>query len=311
MKLKLVSALLLLLCAPGAHAALRDRFPCLVQADPAGSNTARPNSGVRITYLGTNAYLLEARDAVVLVDPYFSRMSFPRVALALRTRAEPERVNRWLAGVPRIDAVLVTHGHVDHLFDVPQILKARPRAILHASATSIHLARGAGVPDRQLHAVRPGSVVQAGGAMIRVLRATHDRVLGKVPFEGPAKHYPPTNMDDWICGEPLSYLIEIGGKRIYLAAGSVASDRPDAGLGHIDLAIQGAASPDALAAWPRTLARLQPKRVLPSHMDDFFQPLDRGFRFLPLTDFPRVRQIVAAQKRELIMLDYFQPWTLR
>jgi hypothetical protein len=75
--------------------------------------------------------------------------------------------------------------------------------------------------------------------------------------------------------------------------------------------IQGAATPDALAAWPSILQRLQPERVLPSHMDDFFRPLDRGFSFLALTDFPRLRQIVAQQKRELILLDYFQPWTLR
>ncbi|HEV7404620.1 MAG TPA: MBL fold metallo-hydrolase [Chthoniobacteraceae bacterium] len=310
MKTKLLPGLLLLLCATVAHAALHDRFPDLVQADPTSSSSVRPATGVRITYLGTNAYLLESRDAVVLIDPYFSRQSFLRAALKLRTRAEPARVDHWLAGVPRIDGVLVTHGHVDHLFDVPQILKQRPRAVLHASATGVHLALGAGVQACQLDAVRPGSVVHMGGATVRVLRATHDRVLGKVPFEGPAKHYPPTNVDDWICGEPLSYLIEIGGKRIYLASGSVASDRPDAGLGRIDLAIQGAASPDALGAWPRTLARLQPKLVLPSHMDNFFNPLDRGFSFLPGTDFRRAREIAEAHSK-VILLDYFQPWTLR
>ncbi len=311
MKAKLCSALLLLLCATGAQAALRDRFPDLVKADAPGSANARPSAGVRLTYLGTNGYLLEARDAVVLVDPYFSRMSLPRAALRMRTKSEPERVDRWLAGVPHIDGVLVTHGHIDHLFDVPQILRERPRAQLYAAGMSIFLARGAGAPPRQLHAVRPGDVVHLGGATVRVLRASHDRVLGSVPFNGSPQHYPPTHVNDWTCGETLAFLIEIGGKRIYLAAGSLARDRPDAGLGHIDLAIQGAASPDALAAWPRILARLQPDRVLPSHMDDFFRPLDRGFSFLALTNFPRVRQIVAEQKRELILLDYFQPWTLR
>src|SRR5215207_2083336 len=108
---KLLSALLLLLCAAGAHAALRDRFPDLVQEDCPTTTKARPASGVRITYLGTAGYLLEARDAVVLVDPYFSRMSLLRSALRMQTRAEPDRVERWLAGVPRIDGVLVTHSH--------------------------------------------------------------------------------------------------------------------------------------------------------------------------------------------------------
>src|SRR5206468_3322900 len=83
------------------------------------------------------------------------------------------------------------------------------------------------------------------------------------------------------------------------------NDQPAAGLGRIDLAIQGAATPDALAAWPAMLRRLHPAKVLPSHMDDFFRPLDRGFSFLAMTDFPKVRQLVAENKSDLVMLDYF------
>jgi len=59
--------------------------------------------------------------------------------------------------------------------------------------------------------------------------------------------------------------------------------------------------------------RLHPRFTLPSHQDDFFQPLDRGFIFGKLTDFP---EVLRAWKREelpgkLILLDYFRPWTLR
>ena len=61
------------------------------------------------------------------------------------------------------------------------------------------------------------------------------------------------------------------------------------------------------------LHRLQPDFILPSHQDDFFQPFDRGFIFGKGTDFPEVvrRWKAAGAPGRLILLRYFQPWTLR
>jgi hypothetical protein len=42
----------------------------LVRSDDAVQRSA-PARGVRITYLGTNGYLFESKDATLLVDPYF------------------------------------------------------------------------------------------------------------------------------------------------------------------------------------------------------------------------------------------------
>src|SRR5687767_4596334 len=118
--IRILLVLYLLVSAGGLHAAeLRDRFPALVRADDPRHSSAKPSSGVRITYLGTHGYLFEASGAVLLVDPYFSRMVLFRSALRGKTVAQPGRINAWLAGVPRIDGIFVTHGHIDHLFDVP------------------------------------------------------------------------------------------------------------------------------------------------------------------------------------------------
>jgi hypothetical protein len=79
----------------------------------------------------------------------------------------------------------------------------------------------------------------------------------------------------------------------------------------MDLAILGVALPDSRARLHAALQRLQPRYVLPSHQDDFFRPLNTGFQFGPLTDFPRVQRESAQQNRSrLILLDYFRPWTL-
>jgi hypothetical protein len=158
-----------------------------------------------------------------------------------------------------------------------------------------------------------------------VLPATHDRLFGKVPFdrheqrsaglpaEASAEAGPPQRASDWICGEPLAFLIEINGQRIYIDSGGTPAQLPpkDSGSRRMDLAILGMALPDSRARLPAALERLQPRYVLPSHQDNFFRPLNAGFQFGPLTDFPRVqRDCARASGSRLILLDYFRPWTL-
>jgi Predicted hydrolase of the metallo-beta-lactamase superfamily len=76
----------------------------------------------------------------------------------------------------------VTHGHFDHLLDVPAVM-AKTRARLVASASSVDLAKRAGASSGD--AVKPGDVRRIGPWKIRVLSATHDRLFGKVPFDRP------------------------------------------------------------------------------------------------------------------------------
>jgi L-ascorbate metabolism protein UlaG (beta-lactamase superfamily) len=148
-------------------------------------------------------------------------------------------------------------------------------------------------------------------AVIHVLPAQHDRLFGAVPFNGPLKHLPPQKIDDWVTGDPLAFLIELGGKRIFINSGGRPNDLISANLRPVDLAILGVAARDSIRAVPHTVAQLHPRYILPSHQDDFFRPLRNGFVFLPLTDFPAVRRADEAGSGQLILLDYFRPWTLR
>jgi hypothetical protein len=143
-----------------------------------------------------------------------------------------------------------------------------------------------------------------------VLAATHDRLFGKVPFDRAGlRPGVPKRAADWICGEPLAFLIEVNGQRIYIDSGGTPAQSPP--NEHVDLAILGVALPDSRRRLTAALDRLQPRYILPSHQDNFFQPLSAGFQFGLLTDFPRVRRECARENRgQLILLDYFQPWTL-
>jgi L-ascorbate metabolism protein UlaG (beta-lactamase superfamily) len=244
----------------------------------------------------------------LLVDPYFSRVDLLSVALGSHIQPNAARISDGLRHLaPKADAILVTHGHFDHLLDVPAVM-AKTRARLIASASSVDLAKRAGASSGD--AVKPGDVRRIGPWKIRVLSATHDRLFGKVPFaQPPSQTGPPQRAADWICGKPLAFLIEVKGQRIYIDSGGTSTRLPP--NERVDLAILGMALPDSRARLAAALAHLHPRYVLPSHQDDFFRPLSAGFQFGPLTDFPFVQRASAQQIRgRLILLDYFRPWTL-
>ena len=303
----------LLLCVNLAQAGLRD-YPALVVAD---SNVPAlpPRGQIRVTYLGVNGYQLETGKHVLLVDPYFTRIGFWPVTFNQPSASNRDRVGEALPHLrTRVDAVLVTHAHFDHLLDVPAILE-HTGARLFSGPTAINLMRSSGVPQSRCETVKPGAVRTIGPWTIRVFPAQHDKLFGSTPFPGRVDtvNPPPGKVSDWVVGEPLAFVIEAAGKRIYVDSGGVPGAAPSAAIGQVDLAILGVALPDSRARYAEAVRSLRPRYILPSHQDDFFSPLRSGFVFGKMTSFP---QLLRNQTEEhlpgrVILLDYFRPWTLR
>ena len=296
-----------------AHVALAglDTYSDLVVDSP---ETKRRPEAVRVTYLGVNGYQFEANGGALLVDPYFTRAGLAAVALQQRIEPVEARIAFGLQHIrSRPDAILVTHAHFDHLLDVPQIMR-RTNAQLVSGATAVYLTMSCGLPRTRCLIVQPGSIRVIGPWRIRAFPAAHDRILGWLPFRG-TKTQPgtcPEKACDWRLGEPMAFLIEANGKRIYLDSGGTLEVLPPTEIAPVDLAILGVALPDSRKRFRAAIDRLRPKYVLPSHQDDFFAPVERGFVFGKLTDFPAVARPFKRHEinSHLILLDYFRPWTI-
>ena len=332
--MKIALCVLLLFGAQIAHAGL-EKYSSLIVADKYPVTEPEPNT-IRITYLGVNGFQFEADGHALLVDPYFTRVGLWSAALNQRIESDANRVGEGLKYVrPRVDAILVTHAHFDHLLDAPEIMQGT-RARLLAGPTAVQLVESFGISPNQCDAVEAGSIRRIGPWTIRVFSAKHDRLFGRVPF-AECKNGPPSTgsspsgrrtreaagerelenrplkASDWCVGEPLAFVIEAAGKRIYVESGGVPGSPLDARIHDVDLAILGVALPDSRKHFAEAVSQLRPRYIFPSHQDDMFAPVDRGFVFGKMTNFP---VLLREQRRgklpgRLILLDYFRPWTLR
>jgi L-ascorbate metabolism protein UlaG (beta-lactamase superfamily) len=158
-----------------------------------------------LTWLGQAGFLIEAGGARLLVDPFFSEhegRTFP-----------PPPIDVFGA---RIDRVLVTHEHLDHL---------DPASLREIAARSPGVAVVAPEPLREqieglpFHGVRPGDRLDLpGGAGVRVVRAVH----ALHPSDGYSEGGDPPRF--------VGYVIEVDGVAVYHAGDTIADDRVLAGL---------------------------------------------------------------------------------
>ncbi len=282
---------------------------------PAGTKSAT-TSEVTITYLGTNGYLIENGKTAIAIDPYFSRYDFRTVILNGPIPPKCDLIDQGArkAGFPgSIDGWLVTHAHYDHAMDIPRLQKIHGGTIF-SSDTGDALLKACGVPAEFLEVVTADKFLQIGEAKVEVLKATHDRILGQIPYPGHLSGVVPApqRARDWRVGEPLAFLIEIGGKRIYIESGGMGRNMPSSKAKEVDLAILGVAVTDSQYRYPEAVKFLCPRYVLPSHQDNFFEPMDQGFKFSPTANFPAIQAYHQAGEvpGKLVLMEFFHKWSL-
>ncbi len=123
-----------------------------------------------MTYLGTNGFELRWENHALLIDPYFSRIDLSRIALGATIEPDLPRIDDAMKYLGSgVDAIVVTHGHFDHLLDVPAIMQ-KIGARLIGSRVTVLLAERAGASASRCEIVMAGNIRRIGPWKITVRR---------------------------------------------------------------------------------------------------------------------------------------------
>src|SRR5262249_47804516 len=88
------------------------KWPDWIENKPFPKPPARVDDGIRVTFIGHASHLLQAGGLNILIDPVWSARATPGLGLGPKRVRDPGVA---FDDLPKIDAVLVTHGHYDHL----------------------------------------------------------------------------------------------------------------------------------------------------------------------------------------------------
>lgn len=184
---------------PAERAAPRSPAP---RVAPDLARIAQPDPGrIQLTWIGHATWLIQKGGVTFLTDPMFSRDCSPYPVPRIPRHVEPGVA---LADLPRVDAVLLSHGHYDH-----------------CDATSLRALDGAGAC-----AVPLGLAPLVRGWMPRtpiVEAGWGERIEGGIasaPFAltcVPAQHMSARSAFDRNVALWCGWLIEVAGRQIYFA----------------------------------------------------------------------------------------------
>jgi len=280
--------------------------------EPAAAVTAAERQPVELTWWGNHAWQIRSGNSVVLTDPWLTRFVTGTYAPegadeTTRIVSKPSVIDKY---VTKADAILVHHGHYDHLPDVPYIAR-KTKATVLGNETHLNLLRALRAPADQLSQVSGGEYIPFDGFTVEVFRSVHScggkrhqfAYPGTRPGAVPPK---PRTIDDLVEGGTLAYVITIGGLRILSL--STAGFDPGA-LRDLQVDVVLAAPGGEPGVTDRLLQTIKPvKTVIATHWDDFDEPLDK-----PAVDWgglSKLRASVEAAGSAFTVVDHLQSITL-
>ncbi len=235
---------------------------------------------MEITWLGTAGFQIKTENSWFLVDPFVSR----------NPQASP--VQPKTPGDLEGDWIFLSHGHFDHIHDVPVIARTR-KARVYGSDVAAGSLKRLGVPENQLERITrfPAPFFfddfSATAFFSRHIRFDL-KLLVKTLFKINVSFfkYLPLLLY-YPCGQVLSWQFEVENQRIHFfgSAGATEKELKRLAQRSIDILILPLEGHTRICEKAlKYVAILKPAVVIPCHHDEFFPPISQQVDITPFIE---------------------------
>lgn len=223
---------------------------------------------MKLIWYGTASVAFESNKKRILFDPF----------VPLRGSKVATKLTDYIG----YKEIFVTHGHFDHISDLPKLIERSPSAYIYCTKTPADTLMKSGVPRHNIRLVRPGESFTASGFYLRLWQGRHAdlEVASNVVFSPRVFRYAanlPLALSRHLSyqenGETLVYEILADGKRVLLLGSMNIADDINYPDSCDALILPYVGYKDNLAQAEKIISRLNPKKVIIDHWDDTFPPL--------------------------------------
>ena len=226
---------------------------------------------MKLKWFGTASILLEHEGIRLLFDPFIP-------------------INNKLFKPPMqelasIDNILVTHGHLDHIVDIPAIMKhGNGKSRVYCTMKPEETLLSKGVDKERICRIKPGDVLNFDPFEVRVFKGKHIIFNKGLLVKTLLSPRIPANWgnlklllkENKICkeaGETTAFDISAEDKHVFLMGSLDLDDTIEypKGMDLLILPFQGRSDLGIYAM--QFIERLRPKKVMLDHFDDAFPPI--------------------------------------